>query len=560
MTAHHSASCRCLEIELRFGTNYGMYPLSLGAGKIAWRGRCDGVRGRMQRGGSAFKLEATCEGRKTGSNSETGLRHKGQGTEDPAVESWRPFPGFSKRTASDTSRTGQGSRFNGLPLHGPAVSGLPENQGFASDFFEDVDPGILFHDISRPWTLRNEADIRYQNEVGDCEFKWMREYGSAWRRTGCLGTDRLVLADPKALKHVLHSAGYHYPKTTDRTQVSRMVSGNGLVAAEGRAHHRQRKIISPAFSAHQIQSFLPVVPQDRVKAGFDLQFGSLDNLANPLVIRNDKELMTHVNSVDSMLYPSWYDLIFKETWKYIPRPLLEYVRYIPTREYRGFRSWLDNVRVFSEGLIKLSTDKGDGNDIMSVLLRANASSNPKNKMADNEMVDQIATFISAGHETSAKSLTWYFYAIAKHPETQVRIREEIALVRARAAGDEFTIADLNSMTYTLATLKESMRLDPILWLVAEWENRLPDVWGEDANDWNPERFLDPLRGFKEASSNIGVFGSLVLEMQIIILTLVENFEFSLPPQNEKTKIYRRPSHVMLPMREGQKGTWMGPSY
>ena len=33
----------------------------------------------------------------------------------------------------------------------------------------------------------NEADIRYQNEVGDCEFKWMREYGSAWCRAGCFG-------------------------------------------------------------------------------------------------------------------------------------------------------------------------------------------------------------------------------------------------------------------------------------------------------------------------------------------------------------------------------------
>ena len=63
-----------------------------------------------------------------------------------------------------------------------------------------------------------------------------------------------------------------------------------------------------------------------------------------------------------------------------------------------------------------------------------------------------STFLSAGHETSAKTLVWYFHAIAKHPEAQVRIREEIALVRARSAG-EFTVADLDSMVYTLATLK-----------------------------------------------------------------------------------------------------------
>ena len=46
-------------------------------------------------------------------------------------------------------------------------------------------------------------------------------------------------------------------------------------------------------------------------------------------------------------------------------------------------------------------------------------------------------------------------------------------------------------------------------------------------------------------------------MQVMILALLENFEFSLPPQNEKTKIYRKPSQFMLPMAEGQKGVWMG---
>ncbi|KAI9449717.1 cytochrome P450 [Lactarius psammicola] len=448
--------------------------------------------------------------------------------------------------------------------------------------------------------LGNEADIRYQNEVGDCEFKWMREYGSAWRRAGCFGTDRLMLADPKAIKHMLHSAGYHYPTTV---------------------HHRQRKIMSPAFSTHQVQSFLPLFHRTASKlvqkwkeviaanpsgrplvnvsgwftrasldiigeAGFDFQFGSLDNIKNPFT--------------DPTLYPTWYDLVFKETWKYIPGPLLEYVRYLPTREYRGVRWWSDNVREFSKGLIKQSMDKGDGNDIMSVLLRANGSSNPKNKMADDELVDQIASFIAAGHFSSARTLAWL----------QVRIREEIALVRARAAGEKFTIADLDSMVYTLATLKESMRLDPVSWITARTAsrddilplafpittksgeqiasipikkgtqidistavyNRLPDVWGKDADEWNPERFLDPQREFKEASSNIGVFGNLflvtgtracmgwrfsVLEMQMIILALLENFEFSLPPQNEKTKIYRKPSFAMSPVAKGEKGTWMG---
>jgi hypothetical protein len=49
----------------------------------------------------------------------------------------------------------------------------------------------------------------------------------------------------------------------------------------------------------------------------------------------------------------------------------------------------------------------------------------------------------------------------------------------------------------------------------------------------------------------------VIEMQIIAVALLENFEFSLPPQNEKTRIYRKPSRLMASMVEGNPGAWMG---
>ena len=50
--------------------------------------------------------------------------------------------------------------------------------------------------------------------------------------------------------------------------------------------------------------------------------------------------------------------------------------------------------------------------------------------------------------------------------------------------------------------------------IAEEANRLPNVWGEDANEWNPDRFLDRQRDFREASSNIGVFGNLCVQVHL----------------------------------------------
>jgi hypothetical protein len=49
----------------------------------------------------------------------------------------------------------------------------------------------------------------------------------------------------------------------------------------------------------------------------------------------------------------------------------------------------------------------------------------------------------------------------------------------------------------------------------------------------------------------------VIEMQAIAATLIENFEFGLPPQNDKTKIRRKPTGLMVPMADGYLGVWMG---
>ena len=108
--------------------------------------------------------------------------------------------------------------------------------------------------------------------------------------------------------------------------------------------------------------------------------------------------MTLLYSIDSTLYPSPLDLVFKSLWRYIPEPLLHYVRYLPIREYHRFRTFLDFTQSFSRGIVKESTEKCDGKDIISVLLRANASENPVNKLTDDEVIHQITCAYTFFHK------------------------------------------------------------------------------------------------------------------------------------------------------------------
>ncbi|KZV60943.1 cytochrome P450 [Peniophora sp. CONT] len=491
--------------------------------------------------------------------------------------------------------------------------------------------------------LGNQGDFRYQAEVGDVEFPWLNEFGGAWKVYGPLGEENLVLADPKALQYVLQTSGYRFPKRPDARASARVLLGEGIIWVHGDQHQRHRKIMNPAFSVPQLKSFVPLFQRHTNKlvqklkeeeitptiseepvfnihkwlsrttldvigdAGFGFQFDSLGSAQHELSGVYDNLF------VDSTLYPERWDIVIRSLWKYLPPSVLYYIRYLPSREYQRFRRYQEFMRIFGRKLIgRTQVDaQGAGKDVMSVLLRANAAEETRLKLSDSEVIDQISTILLAGHDTTASSLTWWFWELARHPEWQTRVRDEIRAGRRKLierGEEEFSIGDLEGLATMQATLKEAMRLHPIVWMLSRIAgqddviplstpittesgqqitsipvrkgqnieisiatyNRNPDVWGADAHGWNPDRFM---RINKAGMTSVGVYANLlnfsagirgclgwrfsVLEMQAIAATLIENFEFALPPQTNDNIIKRMPTGVMAPMADGHDGIWMG---
>ncbi|XP_071505743.1 cytochrome P450 4B1-like [Diadema antillarum] len=124
---------------------------------------------------------------------------------------------------------------------------------------------------------------------------------------------------------------------------------------------------------------------------------------------------------------------------------------------------------------------------------------------------QVNLFILAGSDTSSSALTWFFRVMAKHPEEQVRVQEEIDRVFAGRDDDNVTYNDLNELIYTTQCLRESIRVymnvppfrvlrEPIKVngfsipagtevMVHSYQiHHNPDVWGDDHMDFRPDRF------------------------------------------------------------------------
>lgn len=106
-------------------------------------------------------------------------------------------------------------------------------------------------------------------------------------------------------------------------------------------------------------------------------------------------------------------------------------------------------------------------------MKANASEDPKTKLSDYEMLSQVRsvklfleaqsgiysgfrTMMLAGHETTANSISFSLLELAKHPEVQMRIRQEIRetnFAKATRGESELHVQDLDSMPYTIAVVK-----------------------------------------------------------------------------------------------------------
>ena len=167
----------------------------------------------------------------------------------------------------------------------------------------------------------------------------------------------------------------------------------------------------------------------------------------------------------------------------------------------------DLIRNKKEKLYR--TEKRVDADILSVALESGG-------FADEDLVNQMMTFLAAGHETTATAMTWAFYLMCLHPEVQTRLREEIrANLPSIDDSETVTAASLDKCHYLHAVCNEVLRVYPpvpvtlreagrdtsILGqyvpqgtkiVLTPWAvNTATSLWGPDADKFNPDRWMYP---------------------------------------------------------------------
>jgi cytochrome P450 len=336
-------------------------------------------------------------------------------------------------------------------------------------------------------------------------------------RGSFFGRNSFILNAPDAIRHVLVDNYENYTRTPAGIRVLRPMLGEGLLIAEGRAWKHQRRTLAPAFTPRAVTPLIPhmiaVSDETITKLGaFCGQPVDLREAMQRMTLeiagrtmfsfemgRNGAELRDFVMEYSARLArPHFLDLLLPLGW---PSPQ-DFSRARFRKRWTRFIAMLMAER--------RAAGKNEGappRDLFDLMV---AARDPETNEAfsDQQLGDQVATMILAGHETTATALFWSLYLLALDPATQERLAAEVKAATVDGA------LELDWLKFTRAVVDETLRLYPPAFLIAraaaapdtiaDFPVRKHDViliapwllhrheklW-RDPNAFVPERFMAP---------------------------------------------------------------------
>ena len=279
---------------------------------------------------------------------------------------------------------------------------------------------------------------------------------------GAPGTPRVWITAPSMIKAVLLDQRDAFRKTTQIRLLSPLL-GKGILTSEGADWKWQRQAAAPMFRPQDLRNFVPAFvraterlvgrwrasPGDTQPIDADMTRVTFDVISATLLPSADESVAQTVEASMRALQRSggWdqhYAAMNAPPW--MPRPGM-------------VASWraVARLRASVRSLLEQRRARADAPDDLMQRLIASRDPESGQSMNDGQLVDNLLTFYLAGHETTARALTWTLYLLARSPEWSQALVEEIARV---TAGAGIAADHIEKLVLVHQVLKESMRLYP----------------------------------------------------------------------------------------------------
>ena len=249
---------------------------------------------------------------------------------------------------------------------------------------------------------------------------------------------------------------------------ARGILGDGLLTSEDPLHLRQRRLAQPAFHRQRLAGYgdtiarlsremLAAWPGTGTIEAHSQMVGLTLRITSRCLLGTDvqPDIQTFVESMKT----------FNDYLPYALLPFAPLLEKLPIGPMPGMKRALQALDNLIYGIIRerrASDEPGD--DLLDMLLSA---TDDEGRMDDRQVRDEALTILMAGHETTASALTFALWLVAKHPDIQQQMREEVLA----AIGDAPpTAADYPRLDLVARVFAESMRLYPPAWITSRTAN------------------------------------------------------------------------------------------
>jgi enediyne biosynthesis protein E7 len=355
--------------------------------------------------------------------------------------------------------------------------------------------------------------------------------------------------------------------------------GRGLLTSEGEQWKRQRTLAQPAFTPRRIETF----DADMVRAATDLLARWRPAVEAGTPVRLDHDLtglaLTVVARALLGADMSGVGGRFGESVDTVNRVMGHYEPLADTPDGRRARVEFGRAIAFLDQIVRLLVEgrrvsRVQADDLLGRLLDA---ADEEGGFTPTELRDQVLTMIMAGHETTAKALTWTLYLLDRHRDVGDALRAQLRDV----LGDRLpTTADLERLPLCRQVILEAMRLYPPVWLISRRTtqpveldgytvpaeslvcvspyllHRHPDHW-EDPERYDPARFAPEREAarhpfayipFSEGPRKCIGHAFALTEAQLVLATLWARLDVRVVPDHPvspEALVTLRPRHGLL---------------
>ncbi|KAG6462073.1 hypothetical protein O3G_MSEX013042 [Manduca sexta] len=363
-----------------------------------------------------------------------------------------------------------------------------------------------------------------------------------------LGTKLLtVIADPVIADYLSKTC----LEKDNITQMAQYLIGNGSIFAPVSIWRPRRKLVSLNFSLPRLNHFVDIFSQqglilvNTLKRSEGKQpislFKYLIAYSMDSVCESTLGIKLSVQNNSEHPFPKAFEYQCRIYIKHLFQPYIyDNPFYKLTPAYAKFTK---NNQIMRDFVKKMMTNKSDGEQGLS----------------DLEILEELLVLFVAGTDTSATGAAFVGVMLSRHPEVQDKVYNELQ----ELFGDSdkhVTAKDLTQLKYLEAVVKETLRLYPPVpitmrmvdqdvtipsgitlvkdstLLIHNWAiNRNPEYWGEDAEEFRPERFFDdpPKHSAAFASFSLGPRNCLgykyaLMAISTVTIHLVRNFKLVLP--------------------------------